>query len=778
MNEPGASPAPRRTPSLSPEETKTKNILGEALVIIAAVVGIYLYFSLLTFSIDDVGASPSADVGNYGGRLGQEVAHGLLYFFGRSAYLVIVILIYALWLYVQLFRQARFSWVSFSSSFCGLIMLLISTCGIEALRVYGDAAALPGRSGGVLGFGIAKTLFDILGFYGASLILVGMWLVSLSLYALFSWAELCDRLGDLLGAGFARLGSLTPLLAKAHAWIFEDRPAPPAEAAIRSPRNGGRRRPADGGGPSFGEAARKKEEKKAPRGGEPSLAAAEGKAKRAPKEEPAAPAGKGGAAHAKPPMDLLADAMANVASLSDAELREFADTITGKLEEFGVKATVTEILPGPVVTRFEIQPDTGVKGAQIINLVRDLSRALSVASIRVLETIAGKTTMGLEVPNAKRAQVSLQEIVSSPTYVASRSPLTLALGKDISGEPFVADLADMPHLLVAGTTGSGKSVQINSMILSLLYKSSPDEVRMILIDPKVVELAPFDDLPHLLAPVVTDMHQVPTVLAWCVAEMERRYQLMARLGVRNLAGLNDAIAKGVQDPEAGEEDEPLRPLPLLVVVVDELADLMAVAGKKVEQLIARLAQKARAAGIHLILATQRPSVDVITGLIKANIPSRIGFQVSSKIDSRTILDQAGAETLLGKGDMLYLPAGSPELVRVHGAYVSDEEVRRVADHIRGQSAATEKIEFTLQAAAGGGSGGDGGPEGGERDPLFEQAVEVVRSSRRSSISLIQRHLRIGYNRAARIIEDMERAGIISPMDEAGNRKVLALPEEG
>ena len=298
---------------------------------------------------------------------------------------------------------------------------------------------------------------------------------------------------------------------------------------------------------------------------------------------------------------------------------------------------------------------------------------------------------------------------------------------------------------------------------------------MILIDPKVVELAPFDDLPHLLAPVVTDMHQVPTVLSWCVAEMERRYQLMARLGVRNLAGLNEAIAKGAQDPEAGEDEEPLRAQPLLVVVVDELADLMAVAGKKVEQLIARLAQKARAAGIHLILATQRPSVDVITGLIKANIPSRIGFQVSSKIDSRTILDQAGAETLLGKGDMLYLPAGSPEMVRVHGAYVSDEEVRRVADHIRGKNAATEKIEFTLQAAAGGGS--NGGPEDGERDALFEQAVEVVRSSQRSSISLIQRHLRIGYNRAARIIEDMERAGIISPMDEAGNRKVLALPPE-
>lgn len=738
---------------MSAEEHKTKGIIGEAIVILAVVAGTYLYISLLSFNIDDVGASPTGTVSNYGGRLGLELAHGLLYVFGRSSYLVIVFLIYALWLYVRLLRQESFSWVSFISSFCGLALLLISTCGIEALRVYGDADTLPGHSGGILGFGIAKTLFDILGFYGASLILVGMWLASISLYALFSWAELCDRIGDFLGGKAEYLHAARAGIAKAYAWVFEEMSSRrPDEPQIRSTTDERPKRERGSNGPSFGFKPKKAEPKPA-RGAEPEL---ESK----PKKKPAkSKANNGNGAHEPPPMDLLAAAMANAATLSDDELHELAQTIEGKLEEFGVKAKVVEILPGPVVTRFEIQPATGVKGAQVINLVRDLSRALSVSSIRVLETIEGKTTMGLEVPNAQRTVVSLQEIINSPAYIGSKSPLTLALGKDIAGEPFVADLAEMPHLLVAGTTGAGKSVQINSMILSLLYKSPPEQVRLILIDPKVVELAPFDNLPHLLAPVVTDMREVPTVLGWCVEEMESRYRLMARMGVRNLAGLNEAIANGAKDPES--EDE-LEHKPMLVVVVDELADLMAVAGKKVEQLIARLAQKARAAGIHLILATQRPSVDVITGLIKANIPSRIGFQVSSKIDSRTILDQAGAEALLGKGDMLYLPGGSPAPIRVHGAFVSDDEVRKVTKHIRENNPATEKIEFTLSQLGGG---------DGENDPRFAQAIEIFRDSQRVSISLLQRHMRIGYNGAARIVEDMERAGFLTPMDAAGNRKL-------
>ena len=745
---------------MSAEEHKTKGIIGEAIVILAVVAGTYLYISLLSFNLDDVGASPTGTVSNYGGRLGLELAHGLLYVFGRSSYLVIVFLIYALWLYVRLLRQESFSWVSFISSFCGLALLLISTCGIEALRVYGDADALPGHSGGILGFGIAKTLFDILGFYGASLILVGMWLASISLYALFSWAELCDRIGDFLGGKAEYLHAARAGIAKAYAWVFEERSSRrPDEPQIRSTTDEQPKRERGSNGPSFGFKPKKAEPKPA-RAAEPEL---ESK----PKKKPAKPkASNGNGAHEPPPMELLAAAMANAATLSDDELHELAQTIEGKLEEFGVKAKVVEILPGPVVTRFEIQPATGVKGAQVINLVRDLSRALSVSSIRVLETIEGKTTMGLEVPNAQRAVVSLQEVISSPAYVTNKSPLTLALGKDIAGEPFVADLAEMPHLLVAGTTGAGKSVQINSMILSLLYKSPPEQVRLILIDPKVVELAPFDKLPHLLAPVVTDMREVPTVLGWCVEEMESRYRLMARLSVRNLAGLNEAIANGAEDPES-ESDDPLEPLPMLVVVVDELADLMAVAGKKVEQLIARLAQKARAAGIHLILATQRPSVDVITGLIKANIPSRIGFQVSSKIDSRTILDQAGAEALLGKGDMLYLPGGKPTPVRVHGAFVSDDEVRKVTEHIRKRNPETEKVEFEVNKGLELGENGDSG----ERDDLFEQAVEVIRENKRVSISLIQRYMQIGYNRAARIVEQMEKAGIVTPPDAAGNRKL-------
>ena len=753
---------------MSAEEHKTKGIIGEAIVILAVVAGAYLYISLLSFDIDDIGASPTGTVGNYGGRLGLELAHGLLYAFGRSSYLVIVFLIYALWLYVRLLRQETFSWVSFISSFCGLALLLISTCGIEALRVYGDAESLPGHSGGILGFGIAKTLFDILGFYGASLILVGMWLASISLYALFSWTELCDRIGDFLGGKAEYLHAARGGIAKAYAWIFEEMSSRrPDEPQIRSATDEKPKRDRGSSGPSFGFKP-KKDEPKPARGAEPEL---ESKPKKKPAAKPKSSNGNG--AHEPPPMELLAAAMANAATLSDDELHELAQTIEGKLEEFGVKAKVVEILPGPVVTRFEIQPATGVKGAQVINLVRDLSRALSVSSIRVLETIEGKTTMGLEVPNAQRAVVSLQEVISSPAYVGSKSPLTLALGKDIAGEPFVADLAEMPHLLVAGTTGAGKSVQINSMILSLLYKSPPEQVRLILIDPKVVELAPFDNLPHLLAPVVTDMHEVPTVLRWCVEEMESRYRLMARLGVRNLAGLNEAIANGAEDPEAAEEDEPLKPLPMLVVVVDELADLMAVAGKKVEQLIARLAQKARAAGIHLLLATQRPSVDVITGLIKANIPSRIGFQVSSKIDSRTILDQAGAEALLGKGDMLYLPGGKPTPERVHGAFVSDEEVRKVTEHIRKNNPATEPVDFEDNSGLELGENGDSG----ERDDLFEQAVEVIRDKKRVSISLIQRYMQIGYNRAARIVEQMEKAGIVTPPDAAGNRKLRTSGEK-
>ncbi len=485
-----------------------------------------------------------------------------------------------------------------------------------------------------------------------------------------------------------------------------------------------------------------------------------------------------------PPLSLL-DEPPPVQETVSIETLEFTSRlIEKKLSDFGVDAKVVAAFPGPVVTRYEIEPATGVKGSQIVNLARDLARSLSLTSIRVVETIPGKNYMALELPNPKRQIVRLTEIVGSKVYNDSASSLTVALGKDIAGKPVVADLAKMPHLLVAGTTGSGKSVGINATILSLLYKSDPADVRLILIDPKMLEMSVYEGIPHLLAPVVTDMRQAGHALNWAVNEMERRYKLMSKLGVRNLAGYNTKIMEADKREEhipnpfsiMPDNPEPLEKLPTIVIIIDELADLMMVVGKKVEELIARIAQKARAAGIHLILATQRPSVDVITGLIKANIPTRIAFQVSSKIDSRTILDQMGAEALLGMGDMLYMPPGTGLPVRVHGAFVSDEEVHRVVKHLQSQGA-PNYIEGileggTLEEGATGGDGATAGEGGGESDAMYDQAVAVVLKNRRASISLVQRHLRIGYNRAARLLEQMENSGVVSPMQSNGNRDIL------
>jgi len=461
--------------------------------------------------------------------------------------------------------------------------------------------------------------------------------------------------------------------------------------------------------------------------------------------------------------------------------------IEKKLRDFGVEVRVVLAQPGPVITRYEVEPATGVKGSQIVNLAKDLARSLSLVSIRVIETIPGKNYMALELPNAKRQSIRLSEILGSQVYNEAKSLMTMGLGKDIVGNPVVADLAKMPHVLVAGTTGSGKSVGINAMILSLLYKAEARDVRLLMIDPKMLEMSVYEGIPHLLAPVVTDMRQAAHGLTWCVAEMERRYKLMSRLGVRNLAGYNvkidEAAAKEqfINNPFSLTPDspEPLQRLPHIVVVIDELADLMMVVGKKVEELIARLAQKARAAGIHLILATQRPSVDVITGLIKANIPTRIAFQVSSKIDSRTILDQMGAESLLGMGDMLYMASGTGLPVRVHGAFVSDEEVHRVVAYLKAQGGEPNYVEGLLEGGtldddSASGSVGEGG---GEKDPMYDQAVEVVLKNRKASISLVQRHLKIGYNRAARLVEDMENAGLVSAMNGAGQRDIL-VPQRG
>ena len=481
-----------------------------------------------------------------------------------------------------------------------------------------------------------------------------------------------------------------------------------------------------------------------------------------------------------PPLKLLDEARHDAEQVTAETLEFTSRLIEKKLSDFGVSVKVLAAYPGPVITRYEVEPAVGVKGSQIVNLVKDLARALSVVSIRVVETIPGKSCMGLEIPNPHRQTVRLSEILGSAVYHDTHSPLALVLGKDIAGNPVVADLAKMPHLLVAGTTGSGKSVALNAMILALLYKSEPRSVRLILVDPKMLELSVYQDIPHLLAPVVTDMKQAANALSWCVAEMDRRYKLMSWVGVRNLSGYNHKVAdaekagKPLEDPATIESGspQPLKPLPHIVVVIDELADLMMVVGKKVEELIARLAQKARAAGIHLILATQRPSVDVITGLIKANIPTRIAFQVASRVDSRTILDQSGAESLLGAGDMLYMPLGTGLPQRVHGAFVADHEVHKVVEYLKGL-AAPEYLQDVLEPQEAAEPGANGGGEGGgEKDPLYDQAVEIVLRTRRPSISLVQRHLRIGYNRAARLIEDMERAGLVSPMQSNGNREVL------
>ena len=482
-----------------------------------------------------------------------------------------------------------------------------------------------------------------------------------------------------------------------------------------------------------------------------------------------------------PSTELLDRALDDGSSLSETELNQIASLLETKLEEFGIEATVESVLPGPVVTRFEIQPAPGTKASKITNIAQDIARSLSVSSVRVVEVIEGKSFVGIEIPNNNRKMVRLTEILSSKAFKSSPSNLSVALGQDISGNPIVVDLAKMPHLLVAGTTGSGKSVGLNAMLLSLLFKSDPEEVRLILVDPKMLELAVYDGIPHLLTPVITDMTDASNGLRWCVAEMDRRYKLMSMMGVRNLAGFNKKVleaeknGKQILNPLNEDEDEYLEVLPSIVVVVDEFADMMMLVGKKVEHLIARIAQKARAAGIHLILATQRPSVDVITGLIKANIPTRIGFQVSTKIDSRTILDQGGAEQLLGYGDMLYLPPGVGVPVRVHGAFVGDDEVHRVVNDWKSRAEPNYIDEITSSTQDTGPIPGWSGSETSsseEMDELYDEAVNFVIESRRASISAVQRKLRIGYNRAARLIETMEEAGLVSEMSSNGSREVL------
>ena len=619
---------------------------------------------------------------------------------------------------------------------------------------------MPMGPGGVLGEGLSTWIGNAFGFTGATLIVGTLLLLSWRIFSGLPWVVLFEQTGALMeravgGGGRAveswqdrRIGKE---VAQQREATVEQKRAEPMEPVFIEPA-------APVEVPVSRKATQRKEREK---------------------QVPLFPEAVVGGT--LPPLSLLDPAQPPTDMPTEETMQFTSRLIETRLADFGVEVKVIAAYPGPVITRYEIEPAVGVKGSQIVNLARDLARALAMVSVRVVETVPGKSCMALELPNPKRQTVRLSEILSSRPYHNMSSPLTVALGKDIGGVPIVADLAKMPHLLVAGTTGSGKSVGVNAMILSMLYKSEPDAVRLILVDPKMLELSIYEGIPHLLAPVVTDMRQAANALTWCVAEMERRYKIMSKLGVRNLASANEHIQKAAEKGEpipnpltlTPEAPEPLRSMPHIVVVIDELADLMMVAGKKVEELIARLAQKARASGIHLILATQRPSVDVITGLIKANIPTRIAFQVSSKIDSRTILDQMGAEALLGQGDMLYLPPGTGYPQRVHGAFVADEEVHRVVDYLKSMGAPEYEEGILKGATEGEGGDGEGGDNDAEADPLYDQAVEIVLKNRRASISLVQRHLRIGYNRSARLIEAMEKAGLVSTMDGRGGREVLA-----
>ena len=758
---------------------------------------LYLCMALFTYNVGDPGWTRSSGemaVQNAGGRMGAWIADVLLLVLGYLAYLFPLIVAVKVW---QMFRRRHLPFVwngwLFSWRVIGFVLTLLAGTALAALHGTAHARFPEGAgAGGVLGQLLRDMAYPVLNMQGSTLVFLTLFLFGLTVFTNLSWFKVMDLTGrltldllDLLKRGWT--GWRARRAAQQPTQGFQA-PAPRREPVVSSEE----KRQAEAARAQRHEALAQHvaaQEKRQPPKIEPLDTKPVQASVRTQKERQAPLSFEPVVPGSLPPIALLDPPSKISKGFSPESLEGMSRLLELKLKDFGVEAEVEKVQPGPVITRFEIQPAPGVKVSKISNLAKDLARSLAVISVRVVEVIPGKTTIGIEIPNEDREIVRLSEVLQTREFDEAQSAVPLALGHDIGGKPVLADLAKMPHLLVAGTTGSGKSVGVNAMLLSILFKSHPEDVRLIMIDPKMLELSIYEGIPHLLCPVVTDMKEASNALRWCVAEMERRYKLMAAMGVRNLAGFNrkvkDAQKAGepLTDPlfrrESVDDIPPeLETLPVIVVVIDEFADMMMIVGKKVEELIARIAQKARAAGIHLILATQRPSVDVITGLIKANIPTRIAFQVSSRIDSRTILDQGGAEQLLGHGDMLYMPPGTSLPVRVHGAFVSDDEVHRLVDEwkLRGEP---DYIQDILDGADDGGSGGyDGGGMGGEGeedDPLYDEAVRFVTETRRASISSVQRKLKVGYNRAARMIESMEMAGVVTPANTNGSREVIAPP---
>jgi S-DNA-T family DNA segregation ATPase FtsK/SpoIIIE len=748
--------------------------LKEVGLIALVALALYTLLALVSYSPMDPAWTLSGTglaVSNWVGRSGAWIADVMLSLFGVMAYAIPVALVVG---GLRTLKLVAWEWPVTSLRAAGWLIGIL--CGAVLARLHvASSLGLPAGAGGMIGSWIVHAGLPVLNWVGLTLLaLVGLMTGAQTAIG-FSWIELAERTGRMI---HRCSGALVAFI---RYWRdrVEDRRARADDARALSKRREAtleshQRQRADRA-PAAAPEAEKAERRS------PEVQAAAPRAPAKPRQQPLFEINSSAEL---PDFSLLDDAAeAPVAEFSGESLEGMSRLLELKLKDFGIEAEVVSVLPGPVVTRFEIQPAPGLKVSRISGLVKDLARSLAVVSVRIVEVIPGKSVVGIEIPNEQRSVVRLKELIMSEVYQASKSPLTLALGKDIAGEPVVADVTKMPHVLVAGTTGSGKSVGINAMLLSILYKATPEQVRLILVDPKMLELSVYEGIPHLLTPVVTDMKEAAQALRWCVAEMDRRYRLMSALGVRNLAGYNRRIESAdVKDPlwptESGIEAPVLTHLPYIVVVIDEFADMMMIVGKKVEQLIARIAQKARAAGIHLVLATQRPSVDVITGLIKANIPARIGYQVSSKIDSRTIMDQGGAEQLLGHGDMLYLPPGTALPTRVHGAFVSDEEVHRIVGDLKARGEPDYLTDVIIESGGdfgdfGGESDGEAGSGSAEQeDSLYDEAVAFVLETRRASISAVQRKLRIGYNRAARLVEAMEAAGVVSSMNSNGSREIL------